>query len=243
MLPLGLLALWFSTLPVHAGSVTLNGTEWTLSVSSPVNNGSGVDTLSVTLKGDTANYTGTGTLISNVAIKISDSEWTLSVSSPVNNGSGVDTLSVTLKGDTANYTGTGTLISNVAIKISDSIINDVALISASGGTNWTYLSGGLNSKGCSGKGEGWGCFDFNDPNDPLVFGADILGGVAWQFQVDIPEGTLLSELEFKVDYRNFDGSKNGIDGAYVSVPEPSTLFLLLSGTGVLAGAARFRKKT
>ncbi len=197
MLPLGLLALWFSTLPVHAGSVTLNGTEWTLSVSSPVNN-----------------------------------------------GSGVDTLSVTLKGDTANYTGTGTLISNVAIKISDSIINDVALISASGGTtNWTYLSGGLNSKGCSGKGEGWGCFDFNDPNDPLVFGADILGGVAWQFQVDIPEGTLLSELEFKVDYRNFDGSKNGIDGAYVSVPEPSTLFLLLSGTGVLAGAARFRKKT
>jgi len=31
------------------------------------------------------------------------------------------------------------------------------------------------------------------------------------------------------------------DGAY-SVPEPSTLILLLSGTGLLAGAARFRKK-
>jgi len=32
-----------------------------------------------------------------------------------------------------------------------------------------------------------------------------------------------------------------VDG--VSVPEPSTLILLLSGTGLLAGAARFRKKT
>jgi len=32
------------------------------------------------------------------------------------------------------------------------------------------------------------------------------------------------------------------DGA-TSVPEPSTLVLLLSGMGVLAGAARFRKKT
>jgi len=33
-----------------------------------------------------------------------------------------------------------------------------------------------------------------------------------------------------------------IDGVATPVPEPSTLILLLSGTGLLAGAARFKKK-
>ena len=67
--------------------------------------------------------------------------------------------------------------------------------------------------------------------------------MAWEFGVDVAEGTLLSGLEFKVHYRNIDGSKNGIGGDYIPVPEPSTFFLLLSGMGVLAGAARYRKKT
>ena len=67
--------------------------------------------------------------------------------------------------------------------------------------------------------------------------------MGWEFEVDIAEGTLLSGLEFKVHYLNSDGTKNGVGRDYIPVPEPSTFVLLLSGMGVLAGAARFRKKT
>ena len=196
MLPLGLLALCFSTLPRQAGSVTLSGTEWTLSVSL------------------------------------------------VGSENGTDTYRVTLEGDTANYTDTGTFISTVAIKISDSIIGNMELTSAPEGTtldDWTYVPGGMNGKGCSEKGQSWGCFDFAEFE--LVFGAEIGGVVEWEFEVGIPAGTLSSELEFKAHYLNSDGTKNGTQGGYVPVPEPSTLVLLLSGTGLLAGAVRFRKKT
>ena len=72
MLPLGLLAIYFSTLPLQAGSVTLNGTDWTLSVGL-IGSENGTDTYRVTLRGDTANYTDSGTFISSVAIKISGS--------------------------------------------------------------------------------------------------------------------------------------------------------------------------
>ena len=72
MLPLGLLALCFNTLPLQAGTVTLSGTEWTMSVGF-IGNENGTDTYRVTLRGDTANYTDSGTFISSVAIKISDS--------------------------------------------------------------------------------------------------------------------------------------------------------------------------
>ncbi len=194
MVPLGLLAICFSTLPLQAGSVTLSGTEWTLSYS------------------------------------VAGSE------------NGTDTLRVRLEGDTANYTDTGTFISEVALKFDGSIIGDIELTGAPAGTTldyWAYVPGGMNGKGCSGKGGGWGCFSFTETG--LVFGADVGGIVSWEFEVDVAEGTLLSGLEFKVHYLNSDGSKNGVHGDHVPVPEPSTLILLLSGTGLLAGAARFRK--
>jgi len=196
MLPLGLLALCFNTPPLQAGTVTLSGTEWTMSVGL------------------------------------------------IGSENGTDTYRVTLKGDTTNYTDTGTFISTVAIKISGSIIGDMELTRAPEGTtldNWTYVPGGMNGKGCSEKGQSWGCFDFTEYE--LVFGADVGGVLDWQFNVDIPEDTLLSELQFKAHYLNSDGTKNGTNGGSVPVPEPSTLILLLSGTGLLAGAARCRKKT
>jgi hypothetical protein len=55
------------------------------------------------------------------------------------------------------------------------------------------------------------------------------------FEFDITGGTL--SYDEITNVRPLFGS----DG--VSLPEPSTLFLLLSGTGILAGAARFRKKS
>ncbi len=193
MIPLGLLAICFSTLPLQAGSVTLNGTEWTFSYS------------------------------------VFGSE------------NGTETLRVRLEGDTANYTDTGVFISNVAIKV-DSIIGDARLVSAPTSLDdWAYLSGGLNSKGCSGKGNGWGCFDFAESG--MVFGADVGGIVAWEFEVDLPQGTLPSGLDFKAFYVNADGSKNGLGESYVSLPEPSTLILLLSSMGLLGVAARFRRNT
>ena len=71
MVPLGLLAICFSTLPLQAGSVTLNGTEWTFSYS-VVGSDNGTETLRVRLEGDTANYTDTGVFISEVAIKFDE---------------------------------------------------------------------------------------------------------------------------------------------------------------------------
>jgi hypothetical protein len=176
-------------------------------------------------------------------VTLSGTEWTLSYS-VAGSENGTDTLRVRLEGDTANYTDTGVFISGVALKFDEKIIGDIGLTGAPEGTSledWAYLPGGMNGRGCSGKGGGWGCFDFTEST--LVFGADVGGIVAWEFGVDVAEGTLLSGLEFKVHYLNIDGSKNGVHGDHVPVPEPSTLILLLSGTGVLAGAARFRKKT
>ena len=196
MVSLGLLAICFSTLPLQAGTVNLSGTEWTFSYS------------------------------------------------VVGSENGTETLRVRLEGDTANYTDTGTFISEVALKFDGSIIGDFELTGAPEGTSledWAYVPGGMNGNGCNGKGGGWGCFSFTETG--LVFGAAVGGLVGWEFEVDVAEGTLLSGLEFKVHYLNIDGSKNGISDGYVPVPEPSTLVLLLSGMGVLAGAARFRKKT
>ena len=191
MLPLGLLTLCLNTLPLQAGTVTLSGTEWTMSVGL------------------------------------------------IGSENGTETYRVRLRGDTANYTDTGTFISTVAIKISDSIIGDMELTSAPEGTtleNWTYVPGGMNGKGCSEKGGSWGCFDFTEYE--LVFGADVGGVVAWEFEVDITEGTLLSELEFKANYLNSDGTMNGLTSGHVT-PEPATL--LLVGSGLLGGAF-FRKR-
>jgi len=188
----GLLALCFSTL--QAGTVTLGGTEWTLSVN------------------------------------LIESE------------NGTETYRVTLGADTANYTDTGTFISTVAIKISDPVV-DMELISAPEGTslaNWSYLQGGLSGKGCSGKGGGWGCFDFASSDLVFGFGADVGGFVQWEFEVDIPEGKLLSELQFKADYVNSDGRRNGLTEGLVPNPEPGTLLLL--GSGLLAGGSFLRKK-
>jgi len=190
----GLLATCF-ILPLQAGSMTLSGTEWTLSVA----------------------LMGTE--------------------------DGTETYRVRLRADTTNYTDTGSFISNVAVKISDSVIGNMVLTSAPQGTileNWTYFPGGISGKGCSGKGGGWGCFDFAEYD--LVFGAEVGGILQWEFEMDVPEGGLLSELGFKAHYLNDDGSKNGIGEGYVPVPEPSTLILLLSGTGLLAGAVRFGRK-
>lgn len=194
ILPLGLLALCFSTLPLQAGSVIVSGAEWFVSVNL------------------------------------------------IGSENGTETYRVTLGADNTNYTDTGTIISLFAIKISDSILGDMVLTSAPEGTeNWTFLGGGMNGKGCSERGNGWGCFDFTET--ALVYGASTGDFVEWEFEVYIPEGTLLSELEFKAHYLNFDGTNNGDLNGSVPVPEPSTLILLLSGTGLLAGAARFRKKT
>ncbi len=124
-------------------------------------------------------------------VNLSGTDWTMSVAL-IGTEDETETYRVTLKGDTANYTDTGTFISTVAIKISDSIIGDMELTSAPVGTtleNWTYVPGGMNGKGCSEKGQNWGCFDFAEFE--LAFGADVGGVVEWEFKVYIPEGTLL----------------------------------------------------
>ena len=60
-------------------------------------------------------------------------------------------------------------------------------------------------------------------------------------------GELLGIFVQGIDYHyailDEDGEYGDSDSFVTSVPEPSTLILLLSSMGLLAGAARFRKKT
>ena len=74
------------------------------------------------------------------------------------------------------------------------------------------------------------------------------GSATWTFYFELLGGSILNESpSIQVGY--FSGWYNG-GGKYKvkftqmsqSVPEPSTLLLLLSGTGFLAGVARFRRK-
>ena len=66
-----LVAICFGTLPLQAGTVTLSGTEWTLSVGL-IGTENGTETYRVTLRADTEYYTQRGTFLSDVAFKISD---------------------------------------------------------------------------------------------------------------------------------------------------------------------------
>ncbi len=84
----------------------------------------------------------------------------------------------------------------------------------------------------------------------ITGGVELLigGGELWDFDFTLAPGSILNESpSIQVGY--FGGSYDG-RGRYKikftqmsqSVPEPSTLILLLSGTGILAGAAGFRRK-
>ena len=66
----------------------------------------------------------------------------------------------------------------------------------------------------------------------------------WEFNIDVA-GLNPSDPSFKVVFTDYTSDEFAFlySSGSLTVPEPSTLILLLSGTGLLAGAARFRKKT
>ena len=76
------------------------------------------------------------------------------------------------------------------------------------------------------------------------------GSATWTFDFWLAPGSILNESpSIQVGYFNYDETRGGRRGGKIfftqmsqTVPEPSTLILLLSGTGLLAGAAGFRRK-
>ena len=106
----------------------------------------------------------------------------------------------------------------------------------------------------------YGTFDFGaklkkkkdgiSPGSPLLFEFHFEGDLAeltvgdFESALSIPEGDgPVSIAEAKWIHIIGDGYDDQSGWGGTKVPEPSTLILLLSGTGLLAGAARFRKKT
>lgn len=154
-----------------------------------------------------------------------------------------ETFGITLTIDTSGYWGAGVAIDSVAIKVSPSVFSS-SLVDAPGGVgNWQLVPGGINSRGCSGKGGGFDCADWIASGP----GAPVGGILAWTFDQTIDIDSLItSSLGDSIKARYVDANGRKI-GALMSkritlqsqVPEPSTLLLLGSG---LAGLGLWGRK-
>jgi hypothetical protein len=163
-----------------------------------------------------------------------------------------DVWRVTLTIDTSTYSGGGIATAAVAIKVSSSTVHSELFSVPDDLKNWELIAGGLNAKGCSGKGSGFDCADW------VAFGPGIsledYGPLLiWQFDQTIPKGTLFQGIgagdiaSIKVMYTDANGNKVGAlvsENVNVSVPEASLTLLLgigLFAVGLLAVFSNSRR--
>lgn len=159
-----------------------------------------------------------------------------------------DTWRILLSVDTAGYTGVGVRISEVAIKVSSGL-DAIQLTDAPGGASaWQMVSGGLNANGCSGSGSGFGCADWMGSGGGAPVGTGSL--LTWIFDVDVKGGLFTDPLSASIKLRYVDeaGKKVGdlvsepitLSEPPVSVPEPGTLLLTLTGAAFTVRRLRRR---
>ena len=102
-------------------------------------------------------------------------------------------------------------------------------LTATGGTSWTTIAGGLNASGCSGSGTGWVCFNAN-PDLALTNNFTVtINKTSGAFNLSTPPSL---KVWFD-DIHNDPGVKDGsLLSAPVPVPVPGTL--LSFGLGMVA---------
>ena len=181
---------------------------------------------------------------------VPDSVFTLSITPQ----SGQD-FSATLKVNTALVTSSNWYIDTIALHFDNGQTPTVTNLTSSPGVHWQFANGGtdvdlLKNKKFP-KNSWFGFYVDGIENGGMAIEQGVLldGDMAiWTFDFTL-DGIILQEQtpSIQVDYFNYDDSgKNGkIYSTQMSqkFPEPSTLILLLSSMGVLAGAAAFRRKT